>query len=304
MLTPGIVLGARRHGSHHHATRSDPDPKESDHHHPVRPAPFPMRTLTVGQSRQEISDPEENGSGQAEQTTAVPVAQIADDRDGQVLGDFGGDGNGVDLKLAVVETGEKERTVEREGSDGTGTKASLQLVRACHRRTTGRAYTDQQRTAETKLVYRISLRRNRWRSRSITPSTTILSRLTSSRSRPWSPPRSESRSDDRGIRCSSKLNLSMPSSALLPEPPLVSMLLVEEGREHDDGWTCECRGKCRRACAGPLRQMKHEPDHMRVAAHRELSCHPISKQASSKSMKTRLIPLPNLLDSSSDGMQP
>lgn len=247
MLTPGIILGARRHGGHHHATRSDPDPKKSYHHHPVRPTTFAMRTLAVGQSRQEISHPEENGSGQGEQTTAVTVAQIADDRDGQVLGNFGSDGNGVDLKLAVVETGEKERSVERERGDGTGTEASLKLVSGMPSTQRQVRHTDQQRTAETRLAYRMILRRNRWRSRSITPSTTILSRLTSSRRRPWSPPRSESRSDDRGIRCSSKLNLSMPSSALLPAP-LVSMLLMEEGTEHDDGRTCDCRGKCRRLC--------------------------------------------------------
>ena len=78
-------------------------------------------TMTVSQSREEISTPEKNCRGQRKQTTTVAVAQIADEGDRQVLGDLCGDGDRIHLKLAVVETGEEERTVERECSDRSGT---------------------------------------------------------------------------------------------------------------------------------------------------------------------------------------
>ena len=81
-----------------------------------------MRTLTVSERGQEIPAPKEDGSGEGDEAMTVAIAQIPHYRDGQVLGDLGRDGDGIDLELVIAEPGEQKRTVERKSRDRPGTK--------------------------------------------------------------------------------------------------------------------------------------------------------------------------------------
>lgn len=136
--------------------------------------------------RKKVSNTKHAAREKREWSRTVSIAEVAKKRHGQVHGDLGGYRNDVDLELGIVKVGQEEVAIEGVSRDGASAKTGQYLV-TTHlairnpSNKQGRAY--QLKMAHAKLRYRVTARLILRLSLSTIPSTTSLSKLSSSSNR-------------------------------------------------------------------------------------------------------------------------
>ena len=149
----------------------------------------------ICKSREQVSQSKEKRRDERERPWRVAIAEVAKDGDGQVHGELGGDGNDVDLELRIEEAGQEEVAVDgirryrasaetashhqmpsTSQSPCTPTKSSGNAVKKKRPYQLKIALPKLANLRTCLLIFRRSL--------SIMPSTTLLSKLSSSRSKP------------------------------------------------------------------------------------------------------------------------
>lgn len=131
MLPPPEILRTRRHRAQIHAARAHPHTHKRHHHNrkrvsalDARPHGPTYRPRAIYQRSERIPDAEEDAGSEGQRAGVVSVAEIPEERYGEVHGQFCRCGYGVDLVLGVAEVAEEEGAVEGVGGDGAGAETA------------------------------------------------------------------------------------------------------------------------------------------------------------------------------------
>lgn len=185
MLAASEVLRASSDGAQIHRACSHAHRDERQHHDPERPSIAPngrRRASLICKCSKKVTNTKHTTREKGEWARTVSIAEVAKKRHGQVHGDLGGYRNSVDLELGIVKAGQEEVAIEGVSCDGASAKTGQYLVPHPVISNTAnwqrRAY--QLKMAHAKLRYRVTARLILRLSLSIMPSTTSLSKLSSS----------------------------------------------------------------------------------------------------------------------------